>query len=415
LTTTAVIEAVWRIEQPKLAARLARILRDVGLAEEIAQDAFQLALERWPRDGVPRNPGAWLTQVAKNRTLDRLRRTTLIDGKHRQLAVDRAELERETPDLEAALDEDIDDDLLRLIFTACHPVLPAEQRAALTLRLLGGLSTPEIARAFLVPEATIAQRIVRAKRVLRDTAIPFETPRGKERRDRVAAMLEVVYLIFNEGYVATAGPNWLRADLCGEALRLGRSLVALLPDEPEAQGLVALMELHASRFPARTGSTGDPILLLDQDRSRWNWSLIQRGFDGLNRAIALTPTPGPYVLQAMIAACHARATTAADTDWIAIAAYYQALALAAPSPMVEINRAVAVGMAFGPAQGLAIVDALKAEPRLRGSHLLPTVRGDLLEKLGKVTEARSEFRHAAELTANDKERVLLLAPAGEQP
>jgi RNA polymerase sigma factor (sigma-70 family) len=411
LTTTAVIEAVWRIEQSKLTARLARILRDVGLAEEIAQDAFLLALERWRRDGVPRNPAAWLTQAAKNRALDRLRRTTLIDGKHRQLGIDLAELE---PDIEAALDEDIDDDLLRLIFTACHPVLPAEQRAALTLRLLGGLSTPEIARAFLVPEAAIAQRIVRAKRALRDAAIPFETPRGEERRDRVAAVLEVVYLIFNEGYVPTAGPDWLRADLCGEALRLGRSLVALMPDEPEAQGLVALMELHASRFAARTGSAGDPILLLDQDRSRWNWSLIRRGLDGLNRAMALTPTPGPYLLQAMIAACHARATAAADTDWIAIAAYYQALSLTAPSPIVEINRAVAVGMAFGPAQGLAIVDALKDEPRLRGSHLLPTVRGDFLEKLGQVAEARAEFRNAAELTDNDKARALLLARAGEQ-
>jgi RNA polymerase sigma factor (sigma-70 family) len=270
LTATRAIEAVWRIEQPKLVARLVRYLRDVGLAEEVAQDAFLLALERWPQDGVPGNPAAWLTQVAKNRALDRLRHTALIDGKHRELAFDLAELERETPDLEAALDEDIDDDLLRLIFTACHPVLPAEQRAALTLRLLGGLSTPEIARAFLVSEATVAQRIVRAKRALRDATIPFETPRGEERRDRIAAVLEVVYLIFNEGYVATAGPDWLRADLCGEALRLGRSLAALMPDEPEAQGLVALMELHASRFAARTGSAGDPILLLDQNRSRWN-------------------------------------------------------------------------------------------------------------------------------------------------
>jgi RNA polymerase sigma factor (sigma-70 family) len=409
---TGAIEAVWRIEQPKLAARLARLLRDVGLAEEIAQDAFVLALERWPQDGIPDNPAAWLTQVAKNRALDRMRRTTLIDGKHRQLAVDLAELERETPDVETALDEDIDDDLLRLIFTACHPVLPAEQRAALVLRLLGGLSTPQIARAFLVSEATAAQRIVRAKRTLREAAIPFETPRGDERADRVAAVLEVVYLIFNEGYVATAGSDWFRADLCSEALRLGRSLAALMPQEPEAQGLVVLMELQASRFAARAGRGGDPILLLDQDRSRWDWSLIRRGLDGLNRAMILTPTPGPYLLQAMIAACHARAATAADTDWIAIAAYYQALTLAAPSPIIEINRAVAVGMAFGPAQGLAIVDALKDEPRLKGSHLLPTVRGDLLEKLGRVAEARTEFRLAAELTGNDKERALLLARAG---
>ncbi|GGF30516.1 RNA polymerase sigma factor [Aliidongia dinghuensis] len=411
----AAIEAVWRIEQPKLAARLTRYLRDVGLAEEIVQDAFLEALERWPRDGIPRNPAAWLTQVAKNRALDRLRRTTLIDGKHRELAIDLAELERETPDIEAALDEDIDDDLLRLIFTACHPVLPAEQRTALTLRLLGGLATPEIARAFLVPEATVAQRIVRAKRALRDAAIPFETPRGAERRERLAAVLEVVYLIFNEGYVPTAGPDWLRADLCGEALRLSRSLTALMPEEPEVLGLVALMELNASRFAARTDKAGDPILLLDQDRSRWNWSLVRRGLDGLNRAMALTPAPGPYLLQAMIAACHARAVTAADTDWIAIAAYYQALALAAPSPIVEINRAVAVGMAFGPAQGLAIADALKDEPRLKGSHLLPTVRGDLLEKLGQIAAARAEFHRAAEMTGNARERALLLARADSLP
>ncbi|MFS8110806.1 RNA polymerase sigma factor [Rhizobium jaguaris] len=411
MTDTGAIEAVWRIEQPKLAARLTRLLRDVGLAEEITQDAFVLALERWPRDGIPRNPAAWLTQVAKNRALDRLRRTTLIDGKHRELKIDLNELERATPDIEAALDEDIDDDLLRLIFTACHPVLPAEQRAALALRLLGGLSTSEIARAFLMPEVTIAQRIVRAKRTLRDAAISFETPRGEERRERLGAVLEVVYLIFNEGYVATEGPHWLRADLCGEALRLGRSLTALMPEESEVQGLMALMELHASRFAARTDKTSNPILLLDQDRSRWNWSLIRRGLDGLNRAMTLTPTPGPYLLQAMIAAGHARAVTAADTDWIAIAACYQALALTAPSPIVEINRAVAVGMAFGPAQGLAIADALRDEPRLNGSHLLPTVRGDLLEKLGRTAEARAEFLRAAELTGNDRERALLLARA----
>jgi RNA polymerase sigma factor (sigma-70 family) len=411
VTPTGAIEAVWRIEQPKLAARLTRLLRDVGLAEEIAQDAFVLALESWPQDGIPRNPAAWLTQVAKNRALDRLRRTTLIDGKQRELAIDLTELERETPDIEATLDEDIDDDLLRLIFTACHPVLPAEQRAALALRLLGGLSTPEIARAFLVPEATVAQRIVRAKRTLRDAAIPFETPRGGERQERIAAVLEVVYLIFNEGYVPTAGSGWLRADLCGEALRLGRSLAALMPDEPEVQGLLALMELQASRFAARTDKAGSPILLLDQDRTRWDWSLVRRGLDGLSRAIVLTPVPGPYLLQAMIAACHARAVTAADTDWIAIAAYYQALTLTAPSPIVEINRAVAVGMAFGPAQGLAIVEELRDEPRLKRSHLLPAVRGDLLEKLGRTAEARAEFLRAAELTGNDRERTLLLARA----
>ncbi|ENN87437.1 hypothetical protein RHSP_27985 [Rhizobium freirei PRF 81] len=411
MTTAGAIEAVWRIEQPKLAARLNRLLRDIGLAEEIAQDAFVLALERWPRDGIPRNPAAWLTRIAKNRALDRLRRTTLIDGKHRELAIDFAALERETPDIESMLDEDMDDDLLRLIFTACHPVLPAEQRAALALRLLGGLSTQEIGRAFLLPETTIAQRIVRAKRTLRDAEIAFETPRGEERRERLAVVLEVVYLIFNEGYVATEGPHWLRTDLCGEALRLGRSLAALMPQEPEVLGLLALMELHASRFAARVDGAGNPTLLLDQDRSRWNWSLIRSGLDGLARAMLLTPMPGPYLLQAMIAACHSRAVTAADTDWIAIAACYQALIVAAPSPIAEINRAVAVGMAFGAAQGLAVADTLAGEPRLKGSHLLPTVRGDLLAKLGRVAEASAEFRRAAELTGNEKERALLLARA----
>ncbi|MQB46341.1 RNA polymerase sigma factor [Rhizobium sp. ICMP 5592] len=415
MTPVATIEAVWRIEQPKLTARLVRYLRDLGLAEEIAQDAFVMALERWPHEGIPRNPAAWLTQVAKNRALNRLRRTTLIDGKHRELAIDLAELERETPDIEAVLDEDINDDLLRLIFTACHPVLPAEQRVALALRLLGGLATPEIARAFLLPEATIAQRIVRAKRTLRDAAIPFETPRGEERRERLATVLEVIYLIFNEGYVPSAGSDWLRSDLCGEALRLGRSLAALMPEEPEVLGLVVLMELQASRFATRTDKAGDPILLLDQDRSRWDWSLIRRGLDGLNRAMVLTLTPGPYLLQAMIAACHARAMKAAGTDWIAIAAYYQALALVAPSPIIEVNRAVAVGFAFGPTQGLAIADTLRDEPRLKGSHLLSTVRGDLLEKLGRSAEAQAEFRHAAELTGNERERALLLARANSPP
>ncbi|MBA8837470.1 RNA polymerase sigma factor [Ochrobactrum sp. RH2CCR150] len=411
MTTDATIEAVWRIEQTRLTARLARMLRDIGLAEELAQDAFVLALERWCLDGIPRNPAAWLMQVAKNRALDRLRRTTLIDSKHRELAIDLTELEQADPNIEAKLDEDIDDDLLRLIFTACHPSLPAEQRVALALRLLGGLSTPEVARAFLVPEATVAQRIVRAKRTLRETAAAFETPQGDERQQRLAAVLEVVYLIFNEGYVASEGAHWLRADLCHEALRLGRSLAALMPNEPEVHGLAALMELQASRFAARTDKTGNPVLLPDQDRSRWDWSQIRRGLDGLNRAMSLTPAPGAYQLQAMIASCHARAATAAETDWIAIAAYYQALALVAPSPIVEVNRAVAVGMAFGPMQGLAIVDALADEPRLKGSYLLPTVRGDLLEKLGRSTEASTEFRRAAELTDNARERALLLARA----
>ncbi|TPI41760.1 RNA polymerase sigma factor [Mesorhizobium sp. B3-1-9] len=413
MTATATIEAVWRIEQPKLAARLTRTLRDVGLAEEVVQDAFVEALERWPGDGIPHNPAAWLTRVAMNRALDRLRRTVLIDGKHRQLAVDLAELECAMPDIEAALDEDIDDDLLRLIFSSCHPVLPAEQRAALALRMLGGLSTPEIARAFLVPEATVAQRIVRAKRTLRDAGIAFETPRGQERRERLTAVLEVIYLIFNEGYVTSSGPDWLRADLGNEALRLGRLLATLMPEQPEAIGLLSLMELGAARFGARTDGAGNPILLLDQNRGRWDWSLIRRGLDRLKCAMALTPTPGPYQLQAMIAACHARAVSAADTDWIAIAAYYQALALAAPSPIVEVNRAVAAGMAFGPAQGLAIADALRDELRLKESHLLPTVRGDLLARLGRMEEARAEFRRAAELTANERERALLLARAGD--
>lgn len=411
MSTTGEIDAVWRIEQRRLVARLARLLRDVGLAEEIAQDVFVLALECWPREGIPSNPAGWLTQVAKNRALDRLRRTSLIEGKHRELAIDLAELECESPGIETTLDEDIDDDLLRLIFTACHPVLPAEQRVALALRLLAGVSTPEIARAFLVSETTIAQRIVRAKRTLRDAAIAFETPRGAERQERLGAVLEVVYLIFNEGYVATEGSHWLRADLCSEALRLGRSLAALIPGESEVQGLVSLMELQASRFAARIDKAGNPILLLDQDRSQWDHSLIRRGLDGLNRAMVLTLTPGPYVLQAMIAASHARAVTAADTNWIAIAAHYQALALVAPSPVVEINRAVAVSMAFGPAQALAIVDALRDEPRLKGLHLLPTVRGDLLAKLGRTAEARAEFLRAAELTGNDRERAVLLARA----
>ena len=404
--TPAALEAVWRIEQPRLAARLGRMLRDVGLAEEIVQDAFVLAMERWPAEGVPRNPADWLTQVAKRKAIDRLRRTTLIDGKHRELSADLAALERETPDYDTALDEDIDDDLLRLIFTACHPLLPVEQRTALALRLLGGLTVVEIARASFAPEATIAQRITRAKRSLREAGIPFETPRGEERHERLAAVLEVVYLIFNEGYVASSGPDWLRPALCAEALRLGRSLAALMPEEPEIHGLVALMEFHSSRFAARTDSAGNPILLPDQDRRRWDWSLIRRATDRL--ASVQGAAAGPYVLQAMIAAGHARP----ETDWIAIAAAYQALAVISPSPIVEINRAVAVGKAFGAQYGLALADSLSGEPKLSGSPLLPTVRGEFLEKLGRIDEARAEFRRAADLTGNDRERALLLRRAG---
>jgi RNA polymerase sigma factor (sigma-70 family) len=414
--TQAVIEAIWRIEHPRLAARLGRMLRDVGLAEEIVQDAFVLAMERWPAEGVPRNPAAWLTQVAKRRALDRLRRTTLIDGKHRELQIDLEALERQTPDYAMALDEDIGDDLLRLIFAACHPILPVEQRVALTLRLLGGLTTGEIARAFLAREATIAQRIVRAKRTLRDAAVPFEIPRGEDRNDRLAAVLEVIYLTFNEGYVPTSGKHWLRTDLCAEALRLGRSLAALTPGEPEVHGLVSLMELQSSRFAARIDAEGTPILLADQNRQLWDWSLIRRALDRLARAQTLRDGPaGPYLLQAMIAAGHARAVTAADTDWPSIAAAYHALALIAPSPVVEINRAVAVGMAFGPQYGLAIADFLMAEPKLAASSLVPIVRGEFLEKLGRFDEARAEFRRAAELTENERERVLLLHKAETSP
>jgi predicted RNA polymerase sigma factor len=335
----------------------------------------------------------------------------MIDSKHHALAIDLTQIESGIPDLEALLDEDIDDDLLRLIFTACHPILPPEQRTALALRLLGGLSVPDIARAFLVPEATVAQRIVRAKRSLRSASIAFETPHGEERRTRLTAVLEVIYLIFNAGYVPPSGHDWLRIDLCSEAMRLGRSLSALMPQEPEIHGLIALMELNASRFAARLDREGNPVLLLNQDRSRWNWSLIRGGLSRLERAMVLAPTPGPYTLQAMITACHARATRAADTDWIAIAAYYQALALLTPSPVIEINRAVAVGMAFGPAQGLAILDALGDDSRLKGSHLLPTVRGDLLEKMDQRARASAEFRRAADLTDNEKERTILIARA----
>ena len=407
--THRTIEAVWRIESARLIAGLARMLRDVGLAEELAQDALVTALERWPETGVPDNPGAWLMATAKRRAVDRLRRHKLMTRKHEELG---RELEIEpamaAPDLDAALDDHIGDDLLGLIFTACHPVLSTEARAALTLRLIGGLTTDEIARAFLVPEPTIAQRIVRAKRALAEARVPFEVPRGAELAARLSSVLEVIYLVFNEGYAATAGSDWMRPALCEEALRLGRILAGLAPDEPEVHGLVALMEIQASRIGARTGPSGEPVLLLDQDRARWDQLLIRRGLAALTRAEALSGVPGPYALQAAIAACHARARTAAETDWRGIAALYEVLAAIAPSPVVELNRAVAVAMAFGPAAGLAVVDGLIAEPSLKAYHLLPSVRGDLLVKLGRHAEARGEFERAAALTRNARERKLLL-------
>jgi RNA polymerase sigma factor (sigma-70 family) len=410
------IDAVWRIESPRLIAGLARMLRDVGLAEELAQDALVVALERWPESGIPDNPGAWLMATAKNKAIDRLRRRKLLERKHeelgRELEVQQAVV---APDLDAILDDDIGDDLLRLVFTACHPVLSTEARVALTLRLLGGLTTEEIARAFLVPEPTIAQRIVRAKRALAEARVPFEVPRGAALADRLASVLEVVYLVFNEGYAATAGDDWMRPALCEDALRLGRMLAELAPHEPEVHGLVALMEIQASRFGARTGPSGEPILLLDQNRALWDQLLIRRGLAALARAEARAKARGgalgPYALQAAIAACHARARIAAETDWPRIAALYGALAQLAPSPVVELNRAVALAMAFGPAAGLELVDALTAEPSLRGYHLLPSVRGDLLTKLGRAAEARAEFERAAALTRNARERKMLLARA----
>ena len=410
--THRAIDAVWRIEQAKLIAGLARMVRDVGLAEELAQDALIAALERWPEQGIPDNPGAWLMATAKHRAIDRLRRNKLAERKHEELGHELA-VEQETggPDLDAALDDDIGDDLLRLMFTACHPLLSTEARTALTLRLIGGLTTDEIARAFLVPEPTVAQRIVRAKRSLAEARVPFEVPRGDDRAARLSSVLEVIYLVFNEGYTATAGDDWVRPALCEEALRLGRILAELVPQEPEVHGLVALMEIQASRLRARIGPSGEPVLLLDQDRARWDQLLIRRGLAALERAEALDSAPGPYALQAAIAACHARARTGAETDWARIAALYEALARLTPSPVVELNRAVAVAMAFGPAAGLELVDALAAEPLLAGYHLLPSVRGDLLAKLGRAEEARVEFERAASLTRNARERELLLARA----
>ena len=403
------IDAIFRIEAPRLIAGLARIVRDVGLAEELAQDALVAALEQWPAAGTPDNPGAWLMATAKHRAIDQLRRRQLLKRKHQELGHEHDRRQEETaPDLDAALDDDVGDDLLRLVFTACHPILSSEARVALTLRLLGGLTTEEIARAFLVPEPTIAQRIVRAKRTLAEAQVPFEVPRGAELATRLSSVLEVIYLIFNEGYAATVGDDWTRPALCEDALRLGRILAALAPQEAEVHGLVALMELQASRLGARTDATGEPILLLEQNRGRWDRLLIGRGLAALARAEALGGAGGPYALQAAIAACHGRARTAAETDWARIAALYEMLARRAPSPIVELNRAVAVAMAYGPAAGLKLVDALSAEPMLAGYHLLPSVRGDLLAKLGRADEACAELQRAAAMTRNARERRLLL-------
>jgi len=405
------IEAVWRIESPRLIAGLTRYVRDVGLAEELAQDALVAALERWPESGVPDNPGAWLMTTAKHRAVDAMRRGSLADRKHQQIGQMEAVREAAAPDLDAAIDEDVGDDLLRLMLIACHPVLSTEARVALTLRLLGGLTTEEIARAFLVPEPTVAQRIVRAKRTLSEERVPFEVPRGEALAARLSSVLGVLYLIFNEGYSATAGDDWMRPELCQDALRLGRILAELVPAEPEVHGLVALMEIQASRLRARTGPSGEPVLLLDQNRAQWDHLLIGRGLAALERAARLGGTLGPYALQAAIAACHGRARTAAETDWKRIADLYGQLVQQVPSPVVELNRAVAVGMAYGPAAGLELVDALVAEPSLKGYHPLPAARGDLLFKLGRFAEAREELERAASLTRNERERRLLLERA----
>jgi RNA polymerase sigma factor (sigma-70 family) len=406
------IDAVWRIESARLIAGLTRLTRDVGLAEDLAQDALVAALERWPQAGVPDNPGAWLMATAKHRAIDQLRRGKMLDRKHEQLGHElEAGRDAAMPDLDAALDDHIGDDLLRLMFIACHPVLSTEARVALTLRLLGGLTTDEIARAFLVPEPTVAQRIVRAKRTLREARVPFEVPRGAELTARLTSVLEVIYLVFNEGYSATAGDEWVRPALCDDALRLGRVLAELVPDEPEVHGLVALLEIQASRLRARVGPAGEPILLADQDRTRWDQLLVRRGLAALERAEELAGALGPYALQAAIAACHARARTAEETDWTRITALYDALAQLTQSPVVEVNRAVAYTMAFGPAAGLEIADALLTEPALATYHLLPTVRGDFLAKLGRFEEARGEFERAAALTRNAPERGLLRARA----
>jgi RNA polymerase sigma factor (sigma-70 family) len=403
------IDAVWRIESAKLIAGLTRVVRDVGMAEDLAQDALLAALEQWPKSGVPDNPGAWLMAIGKRRAIDVMRRGPMMDRKHTEIGHE-LESKQESPEAELAeaLDDQVGDDLLRLVFIACHPVLSTEARVALTLRLLGGLTTDEIARAFLVGESTIAQRIVRAKRTLSDKKVPFEVPRGAELASRVSSVLEVIYLIFNEGYSATSGEDWVRPNLCQEALRLGRIVAELAPNEPEVHGLVALMEIQASRLRARVGPSGEPIVLLDQNRAKWDYVLIRRGLAALERAESLGGALGPFALQAAIAACHARARAAEETDWERIARLYQALAQVTPSPIVELNRAVAVSMAYGPAAGLEIVDVLTSEPTLASYHLLPSVRGDFLRKLGRFDEARSELERAASLTRNARERELLL-------
>jgi len=409
--TQRAIETVWKMESAKVIAGLTRIVRDVGMAEDLAHDALVSALEQWPTSGIPRSPAAWLMAAAKHRAIDHFRRHKMLERKHQELGHELETQQDSIPDFDAALDDNVGDDMLSLIFIACHPVLSTEARVALTLRLLGGLTTGEIARAFLVAEPTIAQRIVRAKRALAEANVPFEVPRGAELAGRLSSVLEVVYLIFNEGYSATAGGNWMRPALCEDAMRLGRILAELAPGEPEVHGLVALMEIQASRAAARTRPNGEPILLLDQDRGRWDQLLIRRGLAALERAERLGAAPGPYVLQASIAACHARARVAADTDWAAIVAFYGELGRLMPSPVVELNRAVAVSMASGPAAALPLVDAIASEPALKKYHLLPSVRGDLLVKLGRFDEAGPEFERAASLTRNARERELLLERA----
>ncbi len=412
--THRTIDAVWKMEAPKLIAALARMVHDVAIAEDLAQDALLAALEQWPEKGIPDNPGAWLMQAGKNRAIDLFRRQTRVEQKHVEIGRELEERqERAALEIEAAMDDDIGDDVLRLFFTACHPVLSPEARVALTLRMLGGLTTDEIARAFLSSEPTIAQRIVRAKRTISEKKIPFEVPRGKDLAERLDSVLEVIYLIFNEGYAATAGDDWMRPALCEEALRIGRLLAVLEPREPEVHGLVALMEIQASRARARTGPNGEPILLADQNRAQWDQLLIRRGLAALQRAEDLGGERGPYALQAAIAACHARARSAEETDWQRIASLYEELLQVVPSPVIELNRAVAVGMAFGPQAGLDVVNNLLSEPALQKYHLLPAVRGDFLIKLGRVDEGRAEIERAASLARNERERTMLLERAAK--